>query len=70
MIFPPKGDAFAERNRYALEIDFKEEPPMFQISETHGAATWLLHPMAPKVPLPRAVSERIERMKRAGGQKD
>ena len=56
------GDAFAPRNRYALEIDDKVEPPMFQISETHYAATWLLHPDAPKVELPKIVSDRISRM--------
>ncbi len=63
MIYPPKGDAFADRNRYALEIDFKEQPPMFQISETHFAATWLLHPLAPKVEMPQAIKDRICRMK-------
>ncbi len=63
MIIPPKGDAFAERNRYALKIDFEEQPPMFKISDTHFASTWLLHPDAPKVEPPEAVRERIERMK-------
>lgn len=62
MIFPPKGDAFAPRNKYAMEIDFEEEPPMFQISDTHYAATWLLHPNAPKVAPPKIVTDRIERM--------
>ena len=55
MIFPPKGDAFAERNKYAMAIDFEEQPPLFKVSDTHFAATWLLHPDAPKVPLPEAV---------------
>ena len=55
MIYPPKGDAFAPRNQYALEIDFEEEPPLFPVSETHAAATWLLHPDAPKVTPPEAV---------------
>jgi len=55
MIYPPKGDAFAPRNKYALDIDFEEEPPLFKVSETHYAATWLLHPDAPKVELPSAV---------------
>lgn len=64
MIYPPKGDAFAERNKYALEIDFEEEPPMFKISDTHYAATWLLHPSAPEVEPPKQVKERIEKMKR------
>lgn len=62
MIFPPKGDAFAARNKYALEIDFEEQPPMFRISDTHFAATWLLHPSAPKVDPPKIVTDRIARM--------
>ena len=70
MIYPPKGDAFADRNRYALEIDYEMQPPMFQISDTHYAATWLLHPNAPKVDPPKMVTDRIERMKKLseGGQ--
>ena len=64
MILPPRGDAFAARNHYAMEIDFEEQPPMFRISETHQAATWLLHPKAPKVEPPAIVTERIERMRR------
>ena len=67
MIYPPKGDAFAERNKYAMDIDFEMQPPMFKISETHSAATWLLHPNAPKVEPPKIVTERIERMKARGG---
>lgn len=55
MIYPPKGDAFAPRNKYAMEIDFEEQPPYFKVSETHYAATWLLHPDAPKVEEPSAV---------------
>ena len=66
MIYPPVGDAFAERNKYALEIDFEMQPPMFQVSDTHFAATWLLHPNAPKVELPKIIRERIERMKQGG----
>ncbi len=42
LIDPPKGDAFACRNEQALAIDYEEEPPMFQISDTHFAATWTL----------------------------
>ncbi len=64
MIFPPKGDAFAARNKYAMEIDFEEQPPMFRISDTHYAATWLLHPKAPHVDPPKIVTDRIERMKK------
>ena len=59
MIHPPKGDAFALRNKYALRIDFEKEPPFFKISDTHYAATWLLHPDAPKVKMPKIVEERI-----------
>ncbi len=55
------GDAFAPRNSYALELDFEKEPPMFEISETHRAATWLLHPEAPKTEPPRIISERRRR---------
>ena len=57
------GDAFAPRNRFAMVIDDKAEPPMFQISDTHYAATWLLDPRAPKVEMPRELKERIARMK-------
>ena len=64
MIYPPKGDAFAARNKYALEIDFEVEPPLFEITESHYAATWLLHPNAPKVEMPQLIKSRIERMKK------
>jgi len=70
MIYPPKGDAFAERNKYALEIDFEMQPPMFEISETHSAATWLLHPNAPKIDPPEIVTERIARMKKMRGENE
>ena len=63
MIFPPKGDAFAARNKYALKIDFEEEPPMFKVSEGHYAATWLLDPRSPKVDIPKQITDRIERMR-------
>lgn len=62
MIYPPKGDAFAPRNKYAMQIDFERQPPMFRISDSHYAATWLLHPDAPKVDPPKAVMDRIARM--------
>ena len=64
MIYPPKGDAFAARNKYALEIDFELEPPLFEVTPTHYAATWLLHPNAPKVEMPQLIQARIERMKK------
>jgi oligopeptide transport system ATP-binding protein len=63
MIYPPVGDAFAERNRYAMKIDFEQQPPAFKITDTHWAATWLLHPDAPKVEPPKTVTERIAKMK-------
>ncbi len=70
MIYPPVGDAFAERNKYAMEIDYEMQPPMFEVSPTHYAATWLLHPNAPKVEIPKIITERIKRMKERGGNND
>ena len=67
MLYPPKGDAFAERNQYAMQVDFEEQPPFFKLSETHYAATWLLHPNAPKVEMPEALQRRIARMHRKEG---
>ena len=67
MIYPPVGDAFAERNKYAMEIDFEMQPPMYEVSPTHYAATWLLHPNAPKVEMPAVITERIRLMKERGG---
>ena len=66
MVYPPKGDAFAARNRYAMQIDFEQEPPFFKLSDTHYAATWLLHPDAPKTPMPEQLAQRIKRMKEEG----
>jgi oligopeptide transport system ATP-binding protein len=63
LLNPPKGDAFAPRNPNALKIDYEMEPPMFKVSDTHYAATWLLHEDAPKVEPPEAVKKRIQRMK-------
>lgn len=57
-----KGDAFAYRNEYALNIDFIKEPPMFKISDTHFAATWLLDENAPKVEKPKILTEITERV--------
>ncbi len=51
-----KGDAFAPRNPYALEIDSLEEPPIFQVSPTHWAKTWNLDPRAPKIERPEILS--------------
>lgn len=57
-----EGDAFAPRNIYALNIDNRLEPPMFKISDTHYASTWLLHENAPKVEMPAELKQRIDRM--------
>lgn len=58
------GDAFADRNAYALNIDYRMEPPMFQVTDTHYAATWLLHENAPEVGMPDALKARILRMRK------
>lgn len=50
-----KGDAFAPRNPKALEIDFIEKPPYFEVSPSHKAKTWLLDPRAPKVEPPQSI---------------
>lgn len=59
LIHPPQGDAFAERNEYALAIDYLEQPLMFQITDTHYAATWLLDARAPKIPSPIGGKTRV-----------
>ena len=60
LINPPLGDAFAPRNPYALAIDYKAEPPFYEVTPGHYAKTWLLHPEAPKVELPEVIRHRIE----------
>ena len=67
LLHEPKGDAFAPRNKFAMKIDEREEPPMFKISETHFAATWLLHPDAPKIELPAELKSRLMRSRKAAG---
>ncbi|PFG12687.1 MULTISPECIES: ABC transporter ATP-binding protein [unclassified Bacillus (in: firmicutes)] len=62
LLDPPKGDAFAPRNPYAMKIDTEMEPPLFKISDTHYAATWLLHEKAPKVEPPAAIKKRMQGM--------
>ena len=64
MLFPPKGDAFALRSKYAMAIDFKYQPPFFKVSDTHYAATWLLAKGAPSVKMPAIVEKRIEEAKK------
>lgn len=64
LLHEPVGDAFAARNRFAMVIDKKAEPPLFKVSETHYAATWLLHPDAPAFEIPKELKERLERAKK------
>ncbi|MCO4460314.1 hypothetical protein AXE98_08685 [Staphylococcus aureus] len=62
LLHPPKGDAFARRSQYALDIDFKVEPPWFKVSPTHFVKSWLLDARAPKVELPELVKQRMKPM--------
>ena len=68
LLDPPIGDAFALRSDVALEIDRVKEPPMFEVSPTHFAATWLLDPRAPKVPVPEEIVRRRNIFFGEGGQ--
>ena len=63
-----KGDAFAPRNQYALNIDLRIEPPMFDVpgSTSHKVASWLMHEKAPHVEMPASLKKRIEKMKKEG----
>ncbi len=69
LLHEPEGDAFAQRNPFALKIDEKAQPPFFKLSETHYAATWLLHPDAPKVEIPEALAVRLERAREEARKK-
>ncbi len=60
MVKPPKGDAFSIRSDYALAIDREEQPPMFDVTDTHSAATWLLHEYAPEVTPPEVIQRRFK----------
>ena len=62
LFFEVKGDAFAPRNKKALAIDFEEEPPFFDISETHKAKTWYLDPRSPKIEQPGSILRLREKM--------
>lgn len=68
MIRQLEGDAFARRNPFALKIDYRKEPPMFDVegSSTHKVASWLMHEKAPKVEMPLELKKRIESMKQGG----
>ncbi|CAM3731121.1 ABC transporter ATP-binding protein [Erysipelothrix urinaevulpis] len=61
------GDAFAPRNRYALNIDFRIEPPLFDAGGSHRVATWLMDERAPKIEMPKELSQRIDKMKKEAG---
>ncbi|MGL4952095.1 MAG: ABC transporter ATP-binding protein [Mycoplasma sp.] len=65
MISPPKGDAYAARNKYARKIDFEKEPPLFKVSNTQYAATWLLHPDAPKLDIPSDIKIKMQIAKKS-----
>jgi oligopeptide transport system ATP-binding protein len=67
MLFPPKGDAFAIRSKFALGIDFKEQPPMYKLTDTHYASTWLLDSKAPEAKMPSIVQTRITNSLKKGG---
>lgn len=63
-----QGDAFAPRNAYALNIDLRLEPPMFDVpgSSSHKVASWLMDPRAPKVEMPESLRNRIQKMVKEG----
>lgn len=56
------GDSFAPRNPFCLKVDTLEEPPMFQVSDTHFAKTWLLDPRAPKIEKPEGIQNIHEKL--------
>ena len=66
LLHEPVGDAFAPRNQFALVIDEKAEPPLFRVTDTHYAATWLLHPDAPRVEMPAELKTRLESARKEG----
>ncbi|MBD9209025.1 MAG: ATP-binding cassette domain-containing protein [Clostridiales bacterium] len=59
------GDPFAPRNPYCLKVDTLKEPPMFRVTDTHYAKTWLLDPRAPKVEKPEAIRDIHEKLIKA-----
>lgn len=66
LIDPPKGDAFAPRNQFALAIDYEKEPPLFKVNDDHYVKSWLMHENAPEVPVPDSIQKRIERYLQQG----
>ena len=65
-----QGDPFYIRNEYALNIDKRIDPPVFQVSDTHYVASWLMHEKAPKIDMPPELKTRIDRMKLEASQYD
>ena len=61
-----QGDAFAPRNKKALNIDFLEEPPMYEVTATHMVKSWLQDPRAPKVEQPQSI-QRLSETKENNG---
>lgn len=68
LIYEVKGDAFAPRNKYALNIDLRLDPPTYYVpgSNTHKVSSWLMHENAPKVEMPEALRKRLDKMKKEG----
>lgn len=62
LLNPPKGDAFSRRSDYALEIDFRKEPPLYAISPTHFVKSWLLDERVPEVDPPNIVKNKRRKM--------
>lgn len=62
LLNPPKGDAFSRRSDYAMEIDFKKEPPLYAISPTHNVKSWLLDERAAEVDPPIVVKRKRRKM--------
>ncbi|MGB4984929.1 MAG: ABC transporter ATP-binding protein [Erysipelotrichaceae bacterium] len=62
-----EGDAFAPRNLFALNIDYRMEPPLFNVGGTHRVASWLCHELAPKIEMPKSLEKRLEKMKKEAG---
>lgn len=63
LALPFQGDPFAPRNRYALNIDFEEEPPLFSAGGKHRVASWLMDPRSPKVERPASLERRLKEMR-------
>lgn len=68
LIYEVKGDAFAPRNKFALNIDLRLDPPTYYVpgSKTHKVSSWLMHENAPKVEMPEALRRRLDKMKKEG----